>query len=113
LSRGLYVVAIVLAGWFVAPRAWAGIRGLRPDMYVLMTVAVVGAVAIGEWLEAATVTVLFSASLALEAWTVGRARDAIGALTALTPQRARVIRDKGRERNSSASSPSHRVSESS
>jgi Cd2+/Zn2+-exporting ATPase len=97
LSRGLYVVAIVLAGWFVAPRAWAGIRGLRPDMYVLMTIAVVGAVAIGEWLEAATVTVLFSTSLALEAWTVGRARDAIGALTALTPQRARVIRDKGRE----------------
>ncbi|MBK8009746.1 MAG: cation-translocating P-type ATPase [Deltaproteobacteria bacterium] len=97
LTRGLYVAAIVVAGWFVAPRAMAGIRGLRSDMYVLMTVAVVGALAIGEWLEAATVTVLFSASLALEAWTVGRARDAIGALTALTPQRARVIREKGRE----------------
>ncbi len=97
LARMLYVVAILFGGWFVAPRAWAGVRSLRPDMYVLMTVAVIGAVGIGEWLEAATVTVLFSASLALEAWTVGRARNAIGALAAITPQKARVIRGAGRD----------------
>lgn len=97
LARMLYVVAILFGGWFVAPRAWAGVRSLRPDMYVLMTVAVIGAIGIGEWLEAATVTVLFSASLALEAWTVGRARNAIGALAAITPQKARVIRGAGRD----------------
>lgn len=91
-ARALHVAAVVVAGWFIAPRSWAGFRGFRPDIYVLMTVAVAGALAIGEWLEAATVTVLFSVSLALEAWTVGRARDAIGALTAITPQRARVMR---------------------
>lgn len=96
-TRLLYVASIVLGGWFVAPRAWSGVRSLRPDMYVLMTVAVIGALGIDEWLEAASVTVLFSASLALEAWTVGRARNAIGALTAITPQRARVVRGDGRD----------------
>jgi Cd2+/Zn2+-exporting ATPase len=97
VSRALYIGAIVCGGWFVLPRAYAGIRSLRADMYVLMTVAVVGAVAIGEWLEAATVTVLFSTSLALEAWTVGRARNAIGALAVLAPQRARVLRNDQRD----------------
>jgi Cd2+/Zn2+-exporting ATPase len=40
-----------------------GLRNLRPDMNLLMTVAVAGAVALGEWFEAATVASLFSLSL--------------------------------------------------
>lgn len=97
VSYALYLASIVMGAWFIAPRAWVGIRSLRPDMYVLMSVAVIGALSIGEWLEAATVTVLFSASLALEAWTVDRARNAIAALAAITPQRARLLRDTGGE----------------
>lgn len=87
----LYVIAIAAGGRFVIPRAWAAARRLRPDMHLLMTIAVLGAVAIGEWFEAATVTLLFSLSLALEAWSVGRARRAVEALMAIAPETARRI----------------------
>jgi len=79
------VVAIVAGGWFVLPKALNAARHLRPDMNLLMVVAVIGAAAIGEWLEAATVTFLFAVSLALESWSVGRARRAVEALLDLAP----------------------------
>ena len=90
-ARALYAGAIVAGGWFVAPRALGALRRLRPDMNLLMTIAVVGAVAIGEWLEAGTVSFLFALSLALEAWSVGRARRAVEALLELAPSTVRVV----------------------
>jgi len=95
--RTLYIMAIVSGAWFVAPRAWAALRRLRPDMHLLMTIAVCGAAAIGEWFEAATVTFLFSLSLALESWSVQRARRAVAALLDLAPPSARLRRPDGRE----------------
>ena len=73
----------VAGAWYVAPKGWFALRRLRPDMNLLMTIAVIGAVLIGEWFEAATVSFLFALSLALEAWSVGagaaRRRSADGA----------------------------------
>lgn len=89
--RVLYTIAIVTGGWFIAPKAWYAVRRLRPDMNLLMTVAVIGAIAIGEWFEGATVAFLFAVSLALEAWSVGRARHAIEALMELAPPMARLL----------------------
>lgn len=94
-SAALYVVGIVAGGWFVAPRAWRAIRRLRPDMNLLMTIAVIGAVAIGEWFEAAVVAFLFAFSLALESWSVGRARRAVEALLAIAPPTARLLDEDG------------------
>lgn len=90
-ARGLYLLAIVTGVWMVAPKAWFAVRRVRPDMNLLMTVAVVGAVGIGEWFEAATVAFLFALSLVLESWSVARARRAVAALMALTPAKARII----------------------
>jgi Cd2+/Zn2+-exporting ATPase len=90
-ARILYGLAILAGGWFVAPKAWFAVRRLRPDMNLLMTVAVIGAIGIGEWFEAATVAFLFALSLALEAWSVGRARHAIEALMDLAPPVARLL----------------------
>jgi len=87
----LYVGAILLSAWYVIPKAVAAARALRPDMNVLMVIAVCGAMAIGEWFEAATVTFLFAVALLLESWSVGRARRAIGALLDLSPTKARYI----------------------
>ncbi len=60
-------------------------------MNLLMLVAVIGAIGIGEWFEAATVSFLFALALLLEKWSVGRARRAIGALMELSPDLARVV----------------------
>jgi Cd2+/Zn2+-exporting ATPase len=66
-------------------------------MNLLMTVAVCGAVVIGEWFEASTVSFLFALSLALESWSVGRARRAVATLMNLTPPTARLLRADGGE----------------
>ena len=96
-AKALYTVAIVTGAWYVLPKAWLALRRLRPDMNLLMTIAVLGAVGIGDWLEGATVAFLFALSLALEAWSVGRARRAVAALMNLTPQTAHVKREGGGE----------------
>ncbi|HEV7672886.1 MAG TPA: heavy metal translocating P-type ATPase [Thermoanaerobaculia bacterium] len=96
-SRSLYSLAILLGVWSVLPKAWNALRRFRPDMNLLMTIAVLGAVAIGEWFEGATVAFLFSLSLALESWSIGRARRAVEALMDLTPQTARVRQPDGHE----------------
>lgn len=96
-AKILYLLAIVAGGWLIAPKAWLALRRLRPDMNLLMTVAVFGAVGIGEWLEAATVAFLFAISNALETWSVGRARRAVEALMDLSPTTARVKSAAGAE----------------
>ncbi len=97
LSRALYALAILAGGWRIFPRAWLAAKRFRPDMNLLMTIAVAGAVGIGEWFEAATVSFLFAVSLALESWSVGRARRAVAALMDLSPPTARLLRPDGTE----------------
>ena len=87
LGYGLSVVAGV---WYVLPKAWASLRALRPDMNLLMTIAVAGAIGIGEWFEAATVAFLFAVALLLETWSVGRARRAVEGLLEAAPPVARM-----------------------
>jgi len=92
VARLFYLGAVVCGGWYVAPKAWLALLRFRPDMNLLMTFAVAGAILIGEFLEAATVAFLFALSVTLEAWSVGRARRAIAALMALTPNKAHVLK---------------------
>jgi Cd2+/Zn2+-exporting ATPase len=92
-----YLLAILFGGRFVVVKAWHAARNLRPDMNLLMTVAVLGAIGIGEWFEGATVAFLFALALALESWSVGRARRAITALLDLAPPTARLLRADGSE----------------
>jgi Cd2+/Zn2+-exporting ATPase len=96
-ARALYLAAVVAGAWYVAPKGWRALLRLRPDMNLLMTIAVAGALIIGEFLEAATVAFLFAVSLALESWSVGRARRAIAALMSISPNTARVIGTDGKE----------------
>ena len=81
-------VAIVAGGWFIAPKALGALRRRSLDMNVLMTVAVAGAMAVGEWSEGAAVVFLFAVSELLEAFSVARARRAIQSLMELTPETA-------------------------
>ena len=85
-----YLASIVTGLLLVLPKAWRSLVSLRPDMNLLMSVAVVGAIGIGEWFEGAAVAFLFSVSLLLESWSVGRARRAIAALMDLSPPLAHL-----------------------
>jgi Cd2+/Zn2+-exporting ATPase len=68
------------------------------DINVLMVIAVAGALALGEWLEASSVVFLFALAQWLEARTLERARQAIRALVDLTPRDAIVKRNGGEQR---------------
>ncbi len=95
----LYSIAVLCAVRYVAPKAWLAAKRLRPDMNLLMVVAVAGAIGIGAWFEAATVSFFFALALALEAWSLGRARRAVAALMELAPPTARISLEDGTERD--------------
>ena len=98
VAIGLYGVAILAGLYLVLPKAWRSAVTLRPDMNLLMSVAVVGAVLIGEWFEGATVAFLFSLSLLLESWSISRARRAVAALMDLAPPSARIRDESGKSK---------------
>jgi len=88
LADGAFLIAIVAGGWFIVPKAWRAVRRLALDMNVLMTAAVIGALAIHEWSEGAAVAFLFGLSELLEAASLARARKAVRALMELAPETA-------------------------
>jgi len=92
-----YTLAILAAWRYVAPKAIKALVRLKLDMNVLMVVAVIGAVALGEWFEGTTVAFLFMVSHLLETWSVNRARRAIQALMEMSPPTARVRHPDGTE----------------
>ena len=96
-SAAAYSVSIAAGAAITARRAIGAVRSLSLDINVLMLVAVVGAVAIGEWSEGSAVIFLFALAQWLETRSMERARHAIRALMELAPSEAVVLKD-GRER---------------
>ena len=90
ISISLYGVAILSGGWLVARKGFHALRNRTLDINVLMTLAVIGAAAIGEWLEGASVIFLFALANLLESWSMNRARRSIKSLMELAPNVARV-----------------------
>ncbi|MEW5981732.1 MAG: heavy metal translocating P-type ATPase [Acidobacteriota bacterium] len=95
-SALLHGVAVLAGGWYWARRAWSAARLYALDINALMLLAVAGALAIGEWAEAATVTFLFALAQWLESRNLERARLAIRALMDLSPADA-LVRREGQE----------------
>jgi Cd2+/Zn2+-exporting ATPase len=94
--QALFGAGILAGGVPVARAAWTALRARHTtDVNFLMLLAVIGAVALGDWVEAATVLVLFSIAGALEAHSMERARQAIRALVNLAPPAARVREPDG------------------
>jgi Cd2+/Zn2+-exporting ATPase len=87
-----FVVAVGLAGSQTIWRAWTSLAAARLDIHVLMLIAVLGAIALGEWAEGASVVFLFALAQILESRAMARARGAIRALMDLAPAEALVIR---------------------
>lgn len=86
LSGLLYAAAAAPAVLRAAPKAWAAARRFRADMQLLVVLAAIAAVSLGQPAEAAAVLVLFAASEWIERWSLLRARSAIERLALLRPK---------------------------
>lgn len=96
LTNGLQVVALGMAGYPIARSALANLWINRDfSINLLMTIAAIGAVLIGEFTEAATLIFLFVIAEALEGYTADRARSVLGELNDLAPSEAIRITPKG------------------
>jgi Cd2+/Zn2+-exporting ATPase len=94
-----YALAVLCGGFYIARSGWATLRTTHSlDMNALMTIAAIGAMAIGEWAEGATAMFLFSLGNTLEALTMDRARQSIRKLVELSPREATRLRGEHAER---------------
>ncbi|HET6495762.1 MAG TPA: heavy metal translocating P-type ATPase [Thermoleophilia bacterium] len=91
IAPWFFVLAMIAGGAYIARAAFFSLRARQVDMNVLMTLAALGAVAIGEWAEAALVVFLFGLGTALQAATLERTRRAIRSLMELTPPTVMVL----------------------
>jgi Cd2+/Zn2+-exporting ATPase len=94
-GMGLAATAIVMAGFSTYSKGLAALSQGRLNINALMSVAVTGAFAIGQWPEAAMVMALYAIAELIEARSVDRARNAIKSLLALTPETAEVKQANG------------------
>lgn len=91
----LALAAIAISGTGTYKAGFAALRRLDLNMNALMTIAVTGAIAIGEWPEAAMVMVLFTVAERLEGFSLDRAKRAISRLMVLAPEKATVQQPDG------------------
>lgn len=86
----LAIAAIVLSGKGTLMKGLMALRTFTLNIHFLMMVAITGAMFIGEWPEAAMVTVLFALAERIESYSLDKARLAIKNLMAITPSTAMV-----------------------
>ncbi len=91
----LSLFAIFLCGWPTFRKGLIAIRTFTLNINFLMMIAITGAVIIGEWPEAAMVTVLFALAELIEGYSFDKARHAIKKMMDLSPQTASVKTQDG------------------
>ncbi|MEJ2598604.1 MAG: cation-translocating P-type ATPase [Anaerolineales bacterium] len=87
------IAAAIIAGWDIAARAITSLRNRHVSIELLVTIAALGALLIGEYWEAAAVTFLFIFGAYLEARTMSKTRQVLGRLLDLAPVTATVVRE--------------------
>ncbi|MFC7071314.1 heavy metal translocating P-type ATPase [Halobaculum lipolyticum] len=98
-----YLGAVAVGGGAVFRNGYYSLRQRSLDIDLLMSVAILGAVAAGVgfdeplYFEAATLTTLFSVSELLEGAAMDRARNSLRELMELSPTEATVVRDGAEE----------------
>ncbi|PAK10196.1 copper-translocating P-type ATPase [Burkholderia ubonensis] len=90
LAAVLALGAVLACGITTYKKGWIALRNGNLNINALMSIAVTGAMAIGQWPEAAMVMVLFTIAELIEAKSLDRARNAIQGLMRLAPDTATV-----------------------
>ncbi len=95
VAASLALAAVLLCGITTYKKGWIAIRNFNLNINALMSIAVTGAILLGQWPEAAMVMVLFTVAELIEAKSLDRARNAIKGLMQLTPELATVLQSDG------------------
>ncbi|CDQ21432.1 Cd2+/Zn2+-exporting ATPase [Halobacillus karajensis] len=98
LLISMYVAAIVISGH---QTFWKGLKNLvrlKFNIDTLMTIALIGAVSIGEWKEATLVAILFGLNEYLEGLGMEKARNSMEQLLKVAPKQATKIMEDGTEK---------------
>lgn len=85
LAAALALAAVATCGLGTYRKGWIALMNGNLNINALMSIAVTGAMAIGQWPEAAMVMVLFTVAELIEARSLDRARNAIQSLMRLAP----------------------------
>ena len=96
VTAALAVLAVLGSGLSTYKKGWIAIRNLNLNINALMSIAVTGALLIGQWPEAAMVMVLFTIAELIEAKSLDRARNAIQSLLHMAPAQATQLQADGR-----------------
>jgi Cd2+/Zn2+-exporting ATPase len=93
LSTVLYLASVFFGAYHFARKGLYALKTLSLGINFLMSLAILGAIVIEEYVEAASLAFLFSLAELLEEFSVERARRSLRELIKLAPREARVRRN--------------------
>ncbi|CAL61753.1 Cadmium-transporting ATPase [Herminiimonas arsenicoxydans] len=85
LVIALAFISIATGGLPTLKKGWIALKTFTLNINFLMSLAVIGAMAIGQWPEAAMVVFLFAVAELIESLSLNRARNAVHGLLKLAP----------------------------
>lgn len=106
LSAATLILAVIIGGYDIAKSAYYEVKSRTLGVKTLVTLAAIGAIAIGTYWEAAAVVFLFALGSYLEGRTMRKTRTALEDLLEMTPDTATVRRDGDSEARSASERPS-------
>lgn len=93
LTLPLELGALLVAAWTFVPSTLRRLLKGKIGVGTLMTIAAIGAVALGQFEEAAMLAFLYAISEGLEEYSLAKTRRGLRALLDLVPAEARVLRN--------------------
>ncbi|MGM0876912.1 MAG: heavy metal translocating P-type ATPase [Bacillota bacterium] len=97
IAIGLFLAATVLSGYQTFLKGLKNLAKFKFNIETLMTIALIGALGIGEWKEGALVAILFGLNEYLEGLGMQKARKSMEKLLEIAPKEATIL-ENGYER---------------